>query len=1276
MQDIHNPFITRQFLKSHWALDFAAFQGSQEETALLDRIRRWSQRADLRERAAQAAFIEEFFRQTWGYTMAGQEGGEAAFSLFPDFGLRDIAEGRRQRFADAALGWFPADQEDGERIPQVLCEFKDIRSALDAPQRRKNDNRSPVQQGLSYLAAARRGMFGTEALVPTFAIITDMNEFRLYWADKGERQSLRFVINPRDLFQGDSLIAENEEARFDRYLFMRLFHRDMLTVQAPSGRPPLLALIEQQRFRQRELENAFYAEYRAFREELYGTLLEHNGPGTDRFPGTRGRLVRLAQKILDRCIFIFFCEDMGRALQFPPQLLRDLLISRSDDPYYDPDADNIWRDLLRLFHSMNDGTAFGGHVINQFNGGLFAADPVLESLHIPNRIFCERGQGQNEASLARNRRTLLYLAASYDYAADWADGLAPRRAGALGEGRSLGLYTLGRIFEQSITELEILEADADQRPSLNRANKRKRDGVYYTPEWVVERIVAETVGSRLADLKAECNWPAPGSELMPDADAIHAYDAALREVRIVDPACGSGAFLITALRYLIDEWSALRAMRRTELGERMVRDDDAVIRDVLRQNLYGVDINPASVEIAKLALWLHTARGDRPLSGLDDHIREGNSLIGPDFYRHNLAPYTDEERERINAFDWQAAFPDVFARGGFDAVIGNPPYVKLQNFRRVEAAVAEFLREEPANGGQYQSTQTGNFDLFLPFIEKGIELLNERGRLGYIAPSLWPSNNYGEGLRWKVAQGRNLYGWIDFGSHQIFDEATTYTALQFFAKSPQDSVRISFATKGVIPNDPWAGNDSVLPYDRLHFGNRWLLATGPERGLIDRLAATCRRLDDPRLTRAIYQGLITSADSIFHLRRLGAGRYECSPSGKDAPPPYEVSIEDGIMKPLVSGPEAKRYIEPKTETFVLFPYDVVDGRVQLISAGDMERRFPLAWAFLRSWEPKLRERQNGAFDEDQWWRFGRSQNLDKQEIQKLIVAQTVPSMRVCADMSCDYYINNVRVNGIAPAQGVSLWYLLGILNAPVADFVFRRIAAPKGGGYFEANKQYIAPLPIPDAGPEDRAEIGRRAEDLQRLYTRHRDLLGEISHRMSVVAVRARPDDWLFPDLPKMADLEAAAPGQLDVGQRRAWAKEKRDEELRLRHKRLGEALRPGASMDAIFTDGELRFLIDGIPVVDRVFLRDDEGAFVLAQWKLIASSFSITESTTGKKLADTLRKVAFTAADAVREQIIDRQRDLSEIEGQIMTAEAEMNAHVYRLYDLSPEEIAMVEAG
>ncbi len=1286
MRDLQEGFVTRSFLRSVWALDYEAFKDSQEETDLLQRLNRWTTRTDLKETSAESAFMDEFFVQTWGYVQAGQTGSHQNFTLYPKFSVAGAGARGGAGEADAALGVFT--EASGNLIPQVLCEFKDIKSNLDAPQKRKGNNRSPVQQGLDYLGHARRGMFGSEPVLPTWAIVTDMNEFRLYWADRGKRQFLRFTIRPENFFQGAQLLADSEDARFERFLFYRLFHADTLLVRGRSGRSLLAQLIAQQWVNERKLENDFYQEYRAYRQHLYQAMLEANAEGTPRFPGTRGRLVRLAQKILDRCIFVFYCEDMGRALGFPPQLLRDFLIHESNDQYYDPEATSIWRRLVALFRAMNDGSAFGSQKLNQFNGGLFADDPELDALEIPNRVFCQQGQGQNEASLYTYPLTLLYLSASYNYASTWAEGLthAPVAEGKALPGdsakrdpaKSLGLYTLGRIFEQSITELEILEAEADGRDSLNKVNKRKRDGVYYTPEWVVDFIVEETIGSRLEELQRECGWPQPGSDKLPSEQAVLDYEERLKTIKVVDPACGSGAFLITALRFLLDEWTALQELRKQISKNYQTREgeNDALIRSILRDNLYGVDINPASVEITKLALWLHTARGDKPLSSLDDHIRDGNSLIGNSFY-DGLAPYTPEEQERINAFDWERAFPSVFERGGFDVVIGNPPYVKLQNFRKVHTDMAGFLKSDAAGRVTYASTQTGNFDLFLPFIEKGIALLNDDGRLGYIAPSLWTMNEYGQGLREHIMDGRHLYGWIDFQSFQVFEEATTYTALQFFSKRPNDSIKVAFLPDGILGEDPWGGNDSTLSYDQLTFGDRWLMTTGADRELIDKLYNTSARLDDPTLTQNIFVGIQTSADAIYHLRKFGPGRYLCTPKGENSPPPYEVTIEDEIMKPLVSGAEAKRYIEPSSETHLLFPYAVGENSSNLITADDFANQYPQAWAYLRSWEDDLRGRENGKMDVNhKWWGYVYPKNLDKQEIEKLIVAQTVPSLRVCADTNAAFYLNNVRVNGIAAAENTSVWLLLGVLNSPACDFVFKKTAKPKDGGWFEANKQFIEYLPVPlgDQAQTERVSLG--AQELQALHTRRRDLLIDIDRRLQVVRYRNKPVSWLFPDLATARTLQNDAPTTLDQADKRAWAKARHEQELDARHASIGAQLKTGVSMGASFEKGELRFLIDGVPVVEQVFVDDAEGRFILAQWKLLASIFSVTEKTDGKKMANALRKIGDTDNQAAIDQVIALQQELSQIEGDIQAAESALNAEIYMLYGLDDADIRRIEAG
>ena len=290
-------------------------------------------------------------------------------------------------------------------------------------------------------------------------------------------------------------------------------------------------------------------------------------------------------------------------------------------------------------------------------------------------------------------------------------------------------------------------------------------------------------------------------------------------------------------------------------------------------------------------------------------------------------------------------------------MLGNPPYVKLQNLMKVDPDVVAYLAA--ARGDDtYQSARTGNFDLYLPFIEKGLRLLAPGGRMAYIAPSLWAVNQYGEGLRSLVRRGRHLDRWLDFKSHQIFEDVITYTALQFYTRAPGETVRIAAAPGGEMADIDWSDPELAVPYNAIPETGEWLIATGAERALIERLARDCVRLDDPSLTTAIFQGLITSADHIYHLQRLGTGRYKCTPKGNGTVP-YEVEIEDTMMKPLVSGPEAKRYEEPETDTYLLFPYERDARRImRLIPADEMALRFPRAWAHLRRWEQELRRRES------------------------------------------------------------------------------------------------------------------------------------------------------------------------------------------------------------------------------------------------------------------------------------------------------------------------------
>jgi hypothetical protein len=361
-----------------------------------------------------------------------------------------------------------------------------------------------------------------------------------------------------------------------------------------AGRPLLLRLVERQFARGRKLEGEFYDRYKDVRERLYN-VLRLNNPD---FPGRPGELLRLTQKLLDRFIFSFFCEDMGERMLFPPQMLKDFLRSRSIEPFYDENGPELWDFFKRLFGLMNRGGTLNRLTLPEINGGLFAPDPLIEGLSIPNHVFAKAGQGANEASLESDTKTLVYLGARYNYAA----------RGDVKE--SLSLYTLGHIFEQSITELEYREGELEGRETVAKLSKRKRDGVYYTPEPVVNYLVEQTLAPWFADAKTACGYPSP-EEGAPTAAVAAAYVERLQAIRIVDPACGSGAFLISAFRrLLVERIAASRDMERARGGTPGAVDEPPLIAEILRNNIYGVDINPASVEIAKLAL-CYIPRGRR-----------------------------------------------------------------------------------------------------------------------------------------------------------------------------------------------------------------------------------------------------------------------------------------------------------------------------------------------------------------------------------------------------------------------------------------------------------------------------------------------------------------------------------------------------------------------------------------------------------------------------------------------------------------------------------------
>jgi Eco57I restriction-modification methylase len=1233
-------FLGRPFLQSVFDFDFRTYLDEGRDAAVLAALKEWSGRAKLSETQAESAFIQKFFVELWGYGQSGQ-GKSDDHSILPKFPVPGAGSGGGKGEADMALGWF---RGSADAVPQVLCEFKDIRSNLDLKQNRKGLNLTPVEQCLNYVRGARRNLYGNEPVQPWWGLVTDMNEFRLYWWDRVP-QHVKFTIRGKegDLFERRDLLSVDSDSQFDRFLFCKLFHRDMLISE--SGRPSLWRLVERQWRRESQIEEEFYSHYKGVRERLFNVLRLSN----PKFTGSATDLLRVSQKLLDRFIFAFYCEDMGERMLFPPQFIRDYLKTRCNEPYYEVEGGEIWDFFRRFFNKMNTGGTLGKETVPYINGGLFADDPLIDSLSIPNHIFAAHGQGANDASLEKDKETLFYLSARYNYAAK-------------GDAKeSLTLYTLGRIFEQSITELEYRVGELENRETVAKLSKRKRDGVYYTPEWVVNYLVEETMGPWFAKARADCGYPEEGA---PALEQVNAYLDRVRAIRVVDPACGSGAFLISAFRRLLDERKSI-AKHLAELTSKTSNltgeQEASLVADILKNNIYGVDINPSSVEIAKLALWLHSARAKSPLSSLDGTIRCGNSLVASDYW---LAFKKDDEREaRINPFDWDEAFPFKF-----DIVLGNPPYVKLQNLMKVDADVVAYL-QAPRAAGTYASAQTGNFDLYLPFIEKGLDLLAPGGRMAYIAPSLWAVNEYGAGLRKLIHRTGQLERWIDFKSFQVFEEAITYTALQFFTKEPNESVRIAISPDGEIGDVDWKDKALAVAGTELRPDAEWLMATGEERGVVEGLRKRLPSLGDARFTHAIYQGLVTSADPIYHLRRLGTGKYECSGLAAAS---FVVEIEEALMKPLISGPQAKRYESPEAGTHLLFPYfKNPQGNFALGTSSFLLANYPKAWSYLKRFETELRARENSKMNIDEgWWGYVYPKNLAFHDHKKLIVAQTVPSLRVSADLDGDKYLNNVRVNGILPAKGCDLSYILGVLNGSVADYVFRRIGKPKQGGWFEANKQFIAPLPIPEADEKTQKEIGARAKELQESWTLRRELVKEAGDRLSTLPRAAWKARFLWPDLPDIGDLKNQAPKRLDSHEKLAWAKE-RLAELEAKHiEGLQGHLNSREEMEAQFSDGELRLTCGGALVLGKIYLDAGQGKLAEVYWR----NLFLARQKDAKAFARDLGRIPNAPDTPAARQFVEKVTALENLTKALSRMEREMNEALYVLYKLTDHEREIIE--
>lgn len=808
----------------------AAREQGVESAEAATTLARWAEllaspRAEaLTERELLPDFLTEIFYGVLGYRGPSGAGESYTFS-------REKHVEVDGKVADAVLGRFG---RNGHHVLAAV-EGKGPRDPLDRPFAGRR--MSAVDQAYRYAINLRCD----------WIVVTNLHELRLYHKGHDQRTYERFAIA--------ELVADPSAAA--RFIFVLGAER----VVPEAGEGHLDQLLRLSERAGEELTRSYYADYAELRREILAHLQSANPTVVPEL------LLFYAQKLLDRVLFVAFAEDRGL---LPAETLRRAFAH--EDPY---NPRSRWETFKGLFRAVDAGNP--GLDIPAYNGGLFAADPGLDRLEVPGEVF---------GALTR--------LGDYDYR-------PAGSAGATGARPVVDVEILGHIFEQSITDLEEIEQElAAGLFAPRNVSRRRLQGAFYTPRAVTRYLVGEALSPLLEERFAalrERHLAAAPAVARPALGEPRAYDLAalgekarealvlfwegwlaeLETVRILDPACGSGAFLIEAFDQLYAAYQEATERLADLRGQRSLFDPDATI---LGKNLFGVDINEEAVQICRLSIWIKTAQRGRQLTALDRTIRPGNSLVA------------DPAVDRRSAFDWQAAFPEVVAAGGFDLVVGNPPYVRQER-------LADLKPHLERTFGAFH----GMADLYVYFFEQGLRLLRPGGRLSFVVTNKWLKAGYAEPLRRLLAAEAWTEEIVDLGhAKQVFPDADVFPSLVRLRRplpaAPPPEARIAVIPRDMVRLDDLGeqvrARAFTVPRARLSAAP-WSLEPPAVEALMAKLRGRGKPLAE-YLGSKPFRGVLTGLNEAFLV---------------DTPTRYRLVAEDPrsaeLLRPYLRGQDVRRW---------------------------------------------------------------------------------------------------------------------------------------------------------------------------------------------------------------------------------------------------------------------------------------------------------------------------------------------------------------------------------
>lgn len=928
---------------------------------------------------------------------------------------------------DLALGHFT--EEGGQIIAPF--ELKGAKTKdLDAimPGRAK----SPVQQAWEY---------ATNAPGVKWVLVSNMVELRLYGFGEGTQAYEHFDLS--------KLTDPAEYARFT----LLLSAENLLSGKTAD-------LLKESRREDKDITDALYADYKSLRSTLIFAVRQQR-PEIDPLEA-----IAAAQTILDRVLFTAFAEDTG--------LLPDRILEKAFE-HADPfNPRPVWDNFKGLFTAINSGNKALN--VPPYNGGLFAPDPLVDQLQIPDAV-CEKFKDIG----------------AYDF------------------GSEVSVTVLGHIFEQSIADVERLQAqargeDVEPEKKTGTTGRRKRDGVVYTPDYIARFIVEQTLGTHLREIfgdiietfakkgasadDEEIQWKRKGAEL----EAWEAYRDRLKALRIVDPACGSGVFLVMAFDYLKAELTRVNdkiaALRGSHLGD--LFDPDS---EILTNNLFGVDVNAESIEIAKLSLWVKTARRGKPLDSLDRNLKVGDSLIEDSNFAY-----------LSHGFTWATAFPKVFSEGGFDIVLGNPPYVRMELLKVMKPYLEKRFE-----------VVSDRADLYCYFFERGLNLLKPGGRLGYISSSTFFKTGSGKPLRDFLRGKATLETVVDFGDLQIFEGVTTYPVILTMRRDvPAKKHALRFWKIGTLPEANFRAsfetNAETYPQAALSSGS-WELESPALKALRDKIRKGKKTLKE--VYGSPLYGIKTGLNEAFVIDTPTKDRL-CAEDPKSAE----------LLKPFLEGKDFKRWrAEPRGLWIIYIP----KSRIAIDN-----------YPAIRDWLLPFKESLEKRATKQEWFELQQAQEAYLPGFKSTKVSYGHFQDRPIFGIDTEQYFSNNK-SYFVPTDDLAL---AAYLNSNILwmDFTSRTTAVR--GGFYEATAQHIEPLPIPDATDAQKAELAALAEGCQTAAEQRYKLRTDLSRRIPDLAPAGTEPKlttklkewWELPDFAAFrAEVKKALKADIPLAERSDW---------------------------------------------------------------------------------------------------------------------------------------------